>query len=417
MMRRLIPTQVMAQWYDRTIGVHNTGIWASTILLGILGIAIWQLRRQQKRMRESESRLRDFAQLASDWLWEQDAELRFTWGSETTTVHEQTDTGFIGRTRWELAAPGGDEEVRRWASHKADLDARQEFRDFRYQRVGSNGRVRYLSASGKPLFDKKGVFAGYRGTGNDITAKVEAEGELRRAKDVAEAASRSKSEFLAMMSHELRTPLHAVIGFSRLIGEQPYGALDPRYLQCATDIHLSGTHLLDLINELLDLSMLDSGRYEIHEERLALRTVVDVCIRMLAPAARDKNVRVECGMNLPNVFLSADRKALRQVMLNLLSNGIKFSQPGGVVSVGAEVEANGNLTLSITDTGIGIEPSKLQDVLKPFYQADANANRQHGGVGLGLAICHRLVTLHGGSIAIESQPGVCTAARVTFPKS
>jgi signal transduction histidine kinase len=138
---------------------------------------------------------------------------------------------------------------------------------------------------------------------------------------------------------------------------------------------------------------------------------------MLVSVAGSKKVRMELAASLPDVFLWADRKALKQVLLNLMSNGVKFARPGGVVSVNAWIEVNGDLTISITDTGIGIEPAKLEHVFEPFYQADANTNRQHGGVGLGLAICHKLVTLHGGSIAIESQEGHGTIVRVIFPSS
>jgi PAS domain S-box-containing protein len=408
--------QALATWHQG-IGIGTVAICMSVLLFGILVFVIWQFKRHQERMRASESRLRDFAELASDWLWEQDADLRFTWGTGILILRELTNEGFIGKTRWEFADFDQEVETQRWASHKADLAARREFRDFHYQRVGADGRVRHLSASGKPLFDPHGTFVGYRGTGNDITAKVEAEAQLHQAKEAAEAASRSKSEFLAMMSHELRTPLNAVIGFSQLIAEQPFGAINARYIEYANDIHVSGIHLLDLINELLDLSTLDAGRYEIHDERLSLRTIVRICTRMLVSVAGSKKVRMELATSLPDVFLWADRKALKQVLLNLMSNGVKFARPGGVVSVNAGIEVNGDLTISITDTGIGIEPAKLEHVFEPFYQADANTNRQHGGVGLGLAICHKLVTLHGGSIAIESQEGHGTIVRVIFPSS
>ena len=413
----LLTGHIPPQLRNHAVAMATAAIAVTAGFLILLVVVVRLFKRNEERMRASEIRLRDFAELASDWLWEQDADLCFTWGAGIPVLRELTTEGFIGRTRWEFADFDQEGETQRWASHKADLAARREFRDFRYQRVGADGRVRHLSASGKPLFDSHGTFFGYRGTGNDITAKVEAEAELHRAKDLAEAASLSKSEFVARMSHELRTPLHAVIGFSQLIAEQHFGAINARYIEYANDIHVSGNHLLDLINELLDLSTLDAGRYEIHDERLSLRTIVRICTRMLVSVAGGKKVRMELATSLPDVFLWADRKALKQVLLNLMSNGVKFARPGGVVSVNAVIEVNGDLTILISDTGIGIEPAKLEHVFEPFYQADANANRQHGGVGLGLAICHKLVTLHGGAIAIESQPGHGTIVQVTFPSS
>jgi PAS domain S-box-containing protein len=398
------------------MGTVNSAIWLSILFTGLLLLVVRQFRRHEARLRESESRLRDFAEFASDWLWEQDAELRFTWGFGIDSIRELTTQNFIGRTRWEFADLGQEEEAQRWAAHKADLTARRPFRDFQYHHVAHDGRIRHLSVSGTPLFDTNGAFVGYRGTANDITAKVEAEAELRRARDTAEAASRAKSEFLAMMSHELRTPLHAIIGFSELISEQPFDPIDAKYVQYAKDIHVSGMHLLDLINEMLDLSTLDAGRYELRNERVALRSMVDTCARMLAPAVKDRKVQVELTDSLTSVHVWADRRAMKQIVLNLMSNAVKFTQAGGAVSVSAETAANGDLEIYVVDTGIGIEQCKLEHVFEPFYQVDGKSNRKYGGVGLGLAICRKLLALHGGSIAIASQRGLGTSVQVTLRK-
>jgi signal transduction histidine kinase len=319
--------------------------------------------------------------------------------------------------RWEFADPATEMDALQWASHKADLEARRPFYDFRYQRTGGEGRVRHLSASGKPMFDSSGEFVGYRGTGNDITEMVEAERELRKSRDAAEVASRAKSEFLATMSHELRTPLHAIIGFSELISDETFGDISPKYMECARDIRESGLHLLDLINEALDLSMLDADRYQVREERISLASIVDSCAKMLDRTVQQKQVRLELDSGLDAVILWADRRALKQVFLNLLDNAVKFSKPAGVVSVDTRWVSAGNLEMSITDTGIGIEPAKLELVFEPFYQADATASRRYGGVGLGLAICRRLLALHDGSIELESEVGRGTIVTITLPAS
>ena len=385
--------------------------------LACLRIDITELKRIQIALRDSERRLRDFAELTSDWFWEQDSDLRFTWGSGVPALQSLAASGgFLGTTRWQFANPQTGQEAQSWASHRADLEARREFRDFRYRCVGRDGQVRYLSISGKPLFDSGGAFIGYRGTGNDVTDKVVAEIELRRAMASAEAASRAKSEFLAMMSHELRTPLHSVIGFSELIRDQAYGLIDDSYINCAKDIRESGRHLLGIINEVLDLATLDFGSYRVAEERVPLASVVDSCVRMLAGAALRRSVRIERDEGIDGVHLWVDRRALKQICLNLFDNAVKFSPPGSVVSIRAESCTNGDLELIVADTGIGIDAASLENVFEPFYQVDGTHRRNHEGTGLGLTICRRLLALHDASIKLESAAGQGTRATVTFPR-
>ncbi|HUB16824.1 MAG TPA: ATP-binding protein [Acetobacteraceae bacterium] len=384
--------------------------------LACLRIDITELKRIQIALRDSERRLRDFAELASDWFWEQDADLRFTWGSGVPALQSLAASGgFLGITRREFADPQDGLEAQCWASHQADLQARREFRDFRYRCVGRDGQVRYLSTSGKPLFDANGAFIGYRGTGNDVTDKVVAEIELRRAMEAAEAASRAKSEFLAMMSHELRTPLHSVIGFSELIRDAAFGPIGGNYLSCAKDIHESGRHLLGIINDVLDLATLDFGSYRVSEERVPIASVVDSCVRMLAGSALRRGVRIEQDEGLDGVILWVDRRALKQVCLNLIDNAVKFSPRDSIVSIRAKSSTNGGLELTVTDAGIGIDQAYLQDVFEPFYQVDGTHRRTHEGTGLGLAICRRLLALHDASIKLESAAGKGTRASVTFP--
>jgi PAS domain S-box-containing protein len=389
--------------------MHNGGVVG-------LRVDITEQKRVQDALRQSESRLRDFAEMTSDWLWEQDDSLRFTFGSGVPKLQELVNGSFLGRLRWEIADPPADEtEAAQWAAHRADLEARRPFQDFRYHRTHVDGRVRYLSANGRPIFNANGVFVGYRGTGNDITARVEAERELRKSRDASEAASRAKSEFLATMSHELRTPLHAIIGFSELIGDQTFGAINPKYLEYAKDIRDSGVHLLDLINEVLDLSTLDAGHYKLHEERVLLAAVIDSCVRMLDSVVQEKQALLIRDLRLDAVIIQADRRAMRQVFVNLLDNALKFIGPGGTVSITVRPVSDDMLRIAVEDTGIGIEPAQLRHVFEPFYQVDGTPSRRHGGAGLGLAICQKLLALHGGSIELESELGRGTIATAALP--
>ena len=240
---------------------------------------------------------------------------------------------------------------------------------------------------------------------SDITARKELEAEIIRSRDAAQAANRAKSEFLAHMSHELRTPLNAIIGFAEVIRDQLVGpAQRANYADYADDIHKSGHHLLGLINDLLDLAKLEAGKFELREADLSLSNIVEQACILMRDRARAAGVRLlhDTPNTLP--LLYADERALKQVVLNFLSNAIKFTSKGGVILAAVARRADGGMMCSVVDNGIGMSADDIALALTPYGQVDSRVARRHAGTGLGLPISKSLIELHGGELLIESEP-------------
>jgi PAS domain S-box-containing protein len=284
-----------------------------------------------------------------------------------------------------------------------------------YRLKRGDGSIVYIRSAAERMRDADGRAAQMFGAIQDVTDLHQRERELTEAKNEAEFANRSKSDFLANMSHELRTPLNAIIGFSQVIRDQLFGPDQARYVDYARDINNSGTLLLDLINDILDMSKLEAGKQELYEETLSLADVVEDCRKIIA--ARASEVAVKLGAadlsGLPKVW--AEERAIKQILLNLLSNAVKFTPRGGSVRVDGTTTDDGEVCLVVRDTGIGIASDMLPHLFLPFHQGDNSTSRRYGGTGLGLAITRRLVELHGGRIEIASTIGEGTAVSVYLP--
>jgi PAS domain S-box-containing protein len=534
----------LAAWREDAL---RDGTALALILAVVLALAVLLYRQLARReatvlaLQASEQRFRDFASAASDWFWEQDDQLRFTYISHADSKFSDLSSSPLGKTRRETN-PIGVTEVQ-WVAHDAEVAARRPFRDFRFQRIDQHGQVRHVAINGNPVFDAEGRFIGYRGTGRDVTAEVEAthafravidaipaivtakgtdgrfvfvnaymarlfattpeavigkspadfvegatsgdidqidrqviatgkpvgffenrfsgadgpprdwltgkvphfdaQGHLRwvltvaiditqrketerrfhsaqaaliEAKDTAERASRTKSDFLANMSHELRTPLNAIIGFSEVLKGEMFGPLGaPRYVAYAGDIHRSGMHLLDLINDILDVEKIEAGKRELHPEAVDVAQAVLDALRLVE--ARAATAKVALAHELPTdlPLLWADARSARQILLNLLSNAVKFTPAGGSVTAGAAATPQGGIRLTVTDTGIGIDPQHIAALGTPFFQLDNPLTRSREGTGLGLSLIKSLVELHGGRLSIESAVGRGTTVTVQFP--
>jgi PAS domain S-box-containing protein len=272
--------------------------------------------------------------------------------------------------------------------------------------VQENARL-VRDEAGKPLY--------YEGTVQEITQRKNFERQLMVARRAAEASNRAKSEFLANMSHELRTPLNAIMGFAQILRDRWKDPEHTKISEYAGDILQSAQHLYGLISEILDYSKIDSGTVQLVEGPIDVGALCNHCAHMISERAQRAGLKLKLTLadNLP--ALNADERRITQVLLNLATNAVKFTPSGGTVTISADVEASGNLVLSVADTGIGISEKDLERVFEPFVQVNRSAHPQQEGAGLGLSICKNLIELHQGRIEVSSKPQRGTTVRVILP--
>jgi PAS domain S-box-containing protein len=289
-------------------------------------------------------------------------------------------------------------------------------RDLPSQVRQPNGEIRDFIYSIEVIqFEEENLLLGI---GRDVTELRRGAARLRESMESAELANRAKSEFLANMSHELRTPLNAILGFSEIIGGEMFGATGhPRYVDYAKDIYSSGHMLLQIIDDLLDLSRVEHGKLDLHVENLIAKEVIEGCLRLVDGRAREARLRIATDLPDLPIRLEADPLRLRQVLLTLLTNAIKFTAAGGNITIGARKNGDtGEIAFFVADTGIGMMPEEVALALQPFGQVANAMTREHSGAGLGVPLALGLVELHGGRLVIESATGQGTRVTVTLPE-
>lgn len=250
----------------------------------------------------------------------------------------------------------------------------------------------------------------------DVTTEKRNRAALQHALDEAEAANRAKSRFLATMSHELRTPLNAIIGFSEMMHAELLGPLgNKRYVDYAASINESGRYLLDLINDILDMSKIEAGKYELVHEPINVVKAIRLSCHMVENTIRDKGLTLTLKNSNETPVIEADRRAFMQVILNILSNAVKFTESGGTVTINVTDAPDNRIMIEVSDTGIGIPAEKLGRIGQPFEQVSGAMARTHGGTGLGLAITKKLVEMHDGELRIASVYGQGTTVTILMP--
>jgi len=292
-------------------------------------------------------------------------------------------------------------------------------RNMEAQILRKDGSKIWINENARAVRDEDGQIRYYEGSIEDITQRREALIGLKEAKIQSDLANRAKSEFLANMSHELRTPLNSIIGFSEIIKSEALGKLgQPAYKDYSTEIYDSGKKLLSIINEILDISRIDAGERQLNESVVSLQKVVEASVGLMRGKADDAKIEIQSRIDAAIPKIIAEELAFKQMIMNLLSNAIKFTSPGGRVTIDAERDnRSGDMRLSITDTGIGIDESDIGKALSAFGQLDGALSRSNSGTGLGLTIVNSLIKLHGGRLELVSQKGIGTTVSLVIPVS
>ncbi len=384
-------------------------------------IASEQAKRDSAaRLQENETRFRQSAKLThvGYWLWDEIEDRAISCSEECARIHGVSVDEFISRmSSAEQDAKWTHPDDREMYMRKnREITEKHVPIDMEYRLITPNGEIRHVRDIAEPEFDENGVHIRSIGSVQDITEQKLAKIALLKAKEESEQANAFKSDFLAHMSHELRTPLNSIIGFSQTMTEETFGKVEnERYQEYLNIIHDSGCHLLDLINDVLDISKIEVGELSLVESEIDLSELINASVQMIRGRrdAASVSIRFSPQSDLPHIH--ADRRMVKQIVLNLLSNAVKFNIENGRVDLLTSVDPSDAISISVADTGVGISPADILKVMEPFGQVRSDAHRAHEGTGLGLSLSKQLTELHGGTLEMESEVGTGTTVQVRFP--
>lgn len=359
-------------------------------------------------------RLENFEKISADWLWETNGagELVYLSAKLADILSHPIDR-LLGKRLCDIGGLPG--HLGPWQALQSIMAGQQPIEAVEVP-VKISGERRWWQLAGHVLRQADGQFLGYRGVGRDVTEQHRAEAALLQARQEADRARETRSQFLNVLSHELRTPLNAIIGFSEIMAAEREGPLgNGSYGGYSRSIAESSRQLQRIINDIIDANRIDSTSFKLHEQEVDAAELAQVALRTCRQLAANGNVALTGDYQSVRVEIRGDLARLKQVLENLISNAVKFTPALGTVHLLLQDEADRGLAFVIKDSGIGIQKSDLERIFEPFVQVDVGMSRKFGGTGLGLPIARKLASAHGGSISIESTPGLGTTATFRLP--
>ena len=367
-------------------------------IIGTCGISrdITEYYRAQQAVRDSEANWRSLVESVPDIISTIDLQYRLQFVNRLPPTLELKPEDLVGKSVFDFLPEEHHQRIKEACTKVIETG---ELATYEVQGLISG----YWYASCIGPIQQEGELVGFVMASANITDRKQAEIELQHSKETAEYASRAKSDFLANMSHELRTPLNAIIGFAEILRDELVGTINAEQKECVNDIHISGQHLLEMINDILDLSKIEAGKMVLHLETFSIVEAVEEVNTIITALAVKKHLDLTLNYNR-NCQIEADRVKFKQIFYNLLSNAVKFTPEGGRVATHLKV-TDTELYAEVIDTGIGISEADQAKLFAPFTQIDTSKSRRYGGTGLGLALTHRLIMLHGGEISVKSEEG------------
>jgi PAS domain S-box-containing protein len=407
------------------VGAAMATIVGAFFALAVIGAIVTQhytflkqIEAEEKIKHQSEViklLLNDFENGSSDWIWETDTNGKLVYFSpRLAAIFNKKIADIIGQQFSSLFKVDTDNQA------PQPLEVLMENREIvsdQIYKTEIGGLTQYWQLSAHPLTTDQCAFSGYRGVGRDISKQVKHDQEIRKAKEEAEKANASKSQFLAVISHELRTPINAIVGFSEVLNAESHEMLplatQQEYLGTILD---SAHHLQGLINDVLDATRIERGSLQMADQEIDAAELVETAVRICRSHATKSKITLIAQV-VDDVLIIGDLTRMKQVILNLITNAIKFSPADGIVHIDMQRGTQSSLLISIRDAGIGIKPEDVERVFEPFAQGDEGLTRQYGGMGLGLAIARKIARLHGGDVTLNGGDGIGTEAIITMPKA